>query len=239
MKRIVALVSLLILLVGITSAATVTLTADADTWVRDGSSSNYGNDESMYLVAGAGRVGYMRFDLSSLGDDITVESATLKLYKVTAPWGRSDTLVTGRIAVVGLDDVDGNTEQNWDELALSSSNVGAEFLGSVSNPIDSTLVTNLDAETGANVTEAVSSYTEFTLTGDDLVSFLQGRADDTGLATLIASFPGTDFKGYWLGSSEYSDSAYVPVLEVTYIPEPATMALIGLGCLIASRKKHN
>lgn len=237
MKRVALLVVLSLLLVGVVPAAVVTLTADADTWVRDGSGNNYGGDESMYLVAGAGRVGYIRFDLSSLGENITITSATLKLYKVTAPWGRSDTLVAGRIGIVGLNDVDGNTEQDWDESLLTASTVGAEFAGSGEEPIDLTAVTNLDADDGANVTETVSSYTEFTLTGDDLNAFLQGRADDDGLATLIATFSGSNYRGYWLGSSEYSDSAYVPVLEVTYIPEPVTIVLMSIGGIFAVCKR--
>lgn len=200
-------------------AETATLGSVADTWVRDGSALNYGADPSMYLVAGAGRVGYVRFDLSSLGA-ILIESATVKLTKTTAPWGRSDTLVTGRFALVGLDNIAGNTAQDWDELVLASDNVGSEFAGSVAEPIDLTKVTNLDGDdTGVDVTETITdSYTVANVTGNDLVSFLQARVNDGGLATFIAAFPGTDFKGYWLASKEATTETERPVLEITYTP---------------------
>lgn len=236
MKRLSVLL-LVLLLASAVQAGTVSLGSDADTWVRAGSSDIYGADPSMYLVAGPGRVGYVRFDLSSLGA-VTIQSATLTFTKAAAPWGRSDTIVTGRFALTGLDNLAGNTAQDWDEASFGSAAVGAEFVGAGAEPIDLAKVTNLDMDDGVDIIETITGGVTITLTGNALVDFLQARVDDGGLVTVIAAFPGTDNKGYWLASKENETESARPVLEVTYVPEPATMVLLGLGSLLALRRKN-
>jgi len=239
MKRLLMML-LVATLVSATQAAVVSLGSDADTWVRDGSGSNYGDAPELYLLGDVGRVAYYRFDLSSLGSGATIQSAALTLTKVAAPWGRSDSMVTSRVGIVGLDNITGNTPQNWDEFALTAGNVGDEFVGGSggAEPIDLTRATNLDAEAGADVSEHVADGVVFTLTGNDLVDFLQARVDEGGLVTLIATLTQADQRGFWLGSKEHPDEASRPVLEVTYVPEPATLALLGLGSLATIRRKR-
>ena len=199
-------------------ADTATLDSDADTWVREGSTSNYGDYVDMQLLGGTGRVGYIRFDLSSLGQ-VEITDATLTLTKVTGSWSRNDGMVNGRIGIVGLDNVSGNTSQSWNESSLNASNVGDEFVGGKSGyPIESSLSTNLDADNGADVTESVTSGITFTLTGNDLVTFLQARLNDGGLATFIATLTSADTKGFWLATKENTTEEYRPVLAITYTP---------------------
>ena len=220
MKNLFVLVAFTFILIAsvLVHAETATLSSNADTWIRADESYNHGNAESMYLLGGTGRLGYIRFDLSALGS-IEVTDAALTLTKVSGDWGRNDTMVTGRIGIVGLDNISGNTSQSWSETSLTSGNVGAEYVGTgTAYPINSALSTNLDADNGANVTENIDSYTKFTLTGNDLVDFLQARADDNGLATFIATFTSTDTKGFWLATKENDTASYRPVLQITYIP---------------------
>lgn len=113
---------------------TVTLGSDADTNVWN-DSTNRGTWDHMYHYSGAGRVGYVRFDLSVLGA-AAIESASLTFTK--APAARNDTIVTGRFALVGLNNVEGNTAQDWSETALTGSSAGDEYAGSIAEPVDLT-----------------------------------------------------------------------------------------------------
>jgi hypothetical protein len=244
MKKVMA-VLVLGILVSATQASVVTLGSDADTWLRDGSSDNYGASPELYLLGGTGRLAYYRFDLSALGSGAVIQDATLTLSKVAAPWGRSDSMVTSRVGIFGLDDLEGNTPQGWDEFGLTAMNVGEEFVGGSGGamPIDLDKVINLDADRGANVSENVANGVTFTLTGEDLVNFLQARVENGGYVTFIAALTQSDQRGFWLGSKEYPDEAFRPVLEVTFVPvpEPASMimALVGVGSLALGRRKRN
>lgn len=214
-------------LVAQTKGDVITLGGNADTNVwNDGT--NRGTLDHMYLVSGAGRVGYVRFDLSALGP-ITIESASLTFTKAVA--ARNDNLVTGRFALVGLDNIAGNTPQNWGELTLTGTTTGSEYVGGGAEPIDLTKVSNLDMDDGVAVTETIvngaSAGGTATVTGEALIAFLQARVDDNGLATLITTFPGTDSKGYGLATKEHATETYHPVLTLTYIPGGATKPVPG------------
>ena len=53
-----------------------------------------------------------------------------------------------------------------------------------------------------------------------------------------AFLPGTDFEdGREFSSSDEANISFRPSLEITYVPEPATLLLFGLGAL-ALRRKH-
>ncbi len=214
MKKILALI-ILILSAGVTAQAqTVTLTSTADTWLRGGSYGPYGADVTMRLYNN-GFPGYIRFDLSSLGA-IEILDAKFNTSITSGPsW------VTGRYYVYGLNNVEGNTPQNWDEATLTwnrsgytvagSELVGVPYTASVANG----RVTNLDQDTGASVTET-NNAGRVTVTGSDLTAFLQGRVFDGGLSTIIIAAAGS--KDFYYATKENSNPDLAPTLELTYAP---------------------
>lgn len=179
-------------------------------------------------------VGYYQFDLSSLSGQ-TITEASFSLAKVSpnpvnSSFGthsdNTDTIVEGRFAAYGLLNVDGNTPQNWDESTLNGDGIGSEIdltvWTGVSNQFDGARTVDLDGY------ETITGGTNVTVSGSALVSFLQGRLDDGGLATLMTDIEdGGNGKGFAFASKESTEFA-IPVLSVTVIPEPATIGLIGV-----------
>ena len=198
---------------------TVSLSPVADTYVGSGVGSEAADAEVLdvldYGTSGSDRIAYIRFDLSgySLSD---MTSATLTLYKQSGT--RSDTIVTGRFEVYGLTNARGNTEQDWSESTLNLSTVGAEYTNVGGDLIDTSKVFNLDADSGADVIESVNSTIggAQTLSGADLISFLETRIADDGLVTFITLVDAGDSnRGWGYGSSENADQYLRPELTIT------------------------
>ena len=221
MKKILAIFILMLVMVSATRAETLTIGSDADTYIRSGNGP-YGSEVLMGIYGGTYDFsGYVRFDLSSLGP-IQITDATLTVY-VSGGYLRNDTMVTGRFGLYGLNNVEGNSSQDWDESTFTWDNAGAEWTGAV--PMDESIangrVTNLDAETGADVTETGSGSapgSPMTVIGNDLISFVQNRVYDGGLTTFIIGNPDGNLRAYGLATKENAEAAYHPVLEITYEP---------------------
>jgi hypothetical protein len=203
----------------ISEPETVSLGSDADTWLRDGQGP-FGGGTYMYTAGSYNFVSYIRFDLSAYGAaDITNASLTLTK-DPTAP--RADTLITGRFALHGLNNVAGNTPQNWNESTLTSALAGDEWDldSAMADSISDGRVVNLDGDdAGINITETITeSSTVMTVTGADLDAFLQARADDGGLATFIITFGDDTARGIGYSTKEHATESVRPVLEMTYTP---------------------
>jgi hypothetical protein len=207
-------------------AATIALPADADTYLRDATP----RGALEFMDVRGGNIdfrGYLRFDLSSLGA-APITNATLTLTKVSGA-SRNDTIVGGRFALYGLNNDAGNTPQTWDEATFVVADKGTEDVTTLMG------VTDLDEDV-AGITETIvnggADGGTITVTGAPLVSFLQGRLSDGGLATFILSNDdGTD-RGYGLGTKENATVENHPVLTIEFVPEPSSV-MLAIGALAA------
>lgn len=225
------------------SAAIVTLDSSNDTWIRDGFS-HAANGTGGILDNRLAFVPYIQFDLSGL-NIASIQGATLNLTKVAS--ARNDTWTAGRFLAYGLTDLAGNTAQNWDELldfdptdatnGLDFRNVGLEWTNmSGAAAIDATRVFNLDADTGANVTESIAGDV-ISLTGPDLVTFLQQRVDANGLVTFMTPINATD-RGWGIASKENGTAAGPALtLDFTAVPEPGSLILFAIGGAFATMRR--
>jgi hypothetical protein len=202
----------------------ISLGSDADTYLRDATPRG---GFAFMDVRGAALDfrGYLRFDLSSLGAGLTIQNASL-LLTVSGGASRNDTIVNGRFALYGLNNVAGNTPQNWDEATFEPAGKGTEDVTTLTG------VTDLD-DNVAGISEILNPAagsaapgTTVTISGAPLLSFLQSRADDNGLVTFILSNDDAADRGYGLASKENTTEAYRPVLTLEFIPEPSTLALV-------------
>lgn len=211
-------------------AAVVVINSHADTYLRD--ATVRGGFNFMDVRGGAIDFrGYLRFDLSAIPAGSTITSATLTLTQVPGA-SRNDTVNSGRFAAYGLNNVAGNTPQNWDEATFVPAAKGTEDVTTLTG------VTDLDDNAGVTeVFVGASPNTVITLTGAPLASFLQTRFGDGGLATLILSNDDATDRGYGLGTKENPNPGVAPVLTVTYVPEPATgAALLTAAAALAVRR---
>ncbi len=218
-----------------TKADIVTIGASNDTWIRSGASHTV-NGVGGTLDARLQFVPYIQFDLSGL-NIASISSATLTLSKV--PGGRNDTWTSGRFLLYGLTDMAGNTAQNWHETAdfdptdatngLDFRNVGAEWTNSLGAlAINASRVFNLDQESGASVVEAFAAD-RITVTGADLVVFLQQRVDANGLVTFMTPINAND-RGWGIASKESTVAAGPSLtLDFTVVPEPSSLLLLALS----------
>ena len=169
-----------------------------------------------------------------MAPDTTIDAATLTFTKAASnppqnPQGvhsdNGDTFSTGRFAVYGLNDVAGNTAQDWNEASLTGNSTGDEFdfaNAGIDPPLD-TITRTIDLDgVGENVTATTTSISD-----GALIAFLQSRLDapsNSGLATFITDIEdGASGKGYAFASREATANS--PALSIDYttgipLPDP-------------------
>ncbi|HPY76835.1 MAG TPA: hypothetical protein PLQ45_03230 [Anaerohalosphaeraceae bacterium] len=193
--------------------------SDADTSLRD--SNPDGGNIFMDVRGGAvDRVGYLRFDLSELSalGPGTLQNASLTLYKVAG--SRNDAITNGRFSLHGLNNVPGNTPQNWSEAALTRNGAvipGQEWNNTVpmTNAIANGWITDLD-DGVAGISEVIANDV-ITVSGSALEAFLQSRINDGGLTTFIIANEDSNDRGYGIATKENPTPGLHPRLQLTYI----------------------
>lgn len=200
----------------------------ADTEIRYGANMgiNYGGSEQLTTrqndVAPRDFVAYIRFDLSSISGSIT--DATLAMTRAGG-----DSLAAERVRFLGLDNVAGNTAQDWDEDTLTWNTAGAEINTNIypdpvvgSSPFHiSSRVTDFESGT-SNIVETVTD-TKAAISGTALAEWLEARRKDGGMATLIVEFPAfgpqdePDDKSvaYWSRNAT-NEAAVAPLLSIQW-----------------------
>jgi hypothetical protein len=214
------------------SAATINLSPHADTYLRD---ATVRGAFAFMDVRGAALDfrGYLRFDLSAIPAGATINSATLTLNQVPGA-SRNDAIVAGRIALYGLNNVAGNTPQNWDEATFEPSLKGTEDVTTLTG------VTDLD-DNVAGITETFAGAAPdivVTISGAPLASFLQSRLSDGGLTTFILSNDDATDRGFGFGTKENATPAKASSLTIDYVPEPATGIMLSVGLLAAALRRR-
>ncbi|TWU00573.1 Rhamnogalacturonan endolyase YesW precursor [Botrimarina colliarenosi] len=194
--------------------AVTAVVAEADTYTLAGVGAGSAPVLDALDVNGPGdRAVYVRFDLSTV-DLAGATSASFSLFKTGGT--RNDTIITERFDVYGLLPLAGNTPQNWNEATLAEGGLGAEYTNTGGDGPDVTRLFNLNAEDGAAVTESVNNVndTPQSVSGPDLLAFLQARKADGGLATFVTYVDAGAFRGWGYSSREAADPALRPVLEI-------------------------
>ena len=214
------------LLASASQAATLALSSNADTYLRDATIRGTATFMDVRGAAVDFR-GYLRFDLSAIPAGSTITGATLSLFQVPGA-SRNDGVTTARFALYGLDNASGNTPQNWDEATFVIGGKGTEDVTTLTG------VTDLD-DNVAGITETATGTSPnglITVAGSPVASFLQTRFGDGGLATFILSNDDATDRGFGLGTKENTDPTKVPVLTIEYtVPEPTS--LVGLASALA------
>ncbi|TWT90853.1 Rhamnogalacturonan endolyase YesW precursor [Pseudobythopirellula maris] len=199
----------------------VTLTATADTFTNAGVGA--GSAPVLDVLDRNGSAGdsvaYVRFDLSGLDlDDLT--DAKLSLSKL--PGTRYDIINFDRFDVFGLADLPGNTPQAWDEATLAETGPGAEYLGASDYGVDPVRLVDFNYENGAETWETLINATggPQSISGPDLIDFLQDRADANGLVTFVTLIDAGNVRGVGFASREHADASIRPRLELEFAEEP-------------------
>lgn len=240
MRRTVRFLILWLCVVGaVAHAETATIGSSADTYVSD--SDIMGAKDYMSIYGGSrDDAGYVRFDLAAVNVGTVLEAQLVFRNSPTVDSAghdeRNDGINAGRFAVYGLNNVAGNTAQDWDETTLTEAIAGAELTGGFpKTDFADGRLTNLDGVEGVAITESIvddpaldywiaGNYT-ITLSGQALIDFLQARADDNGLATFIITCPDGGNRGFGIGTKENATEAYRPLLTLTYTPGYGVAAL--------------
>lgn len=206
-----------------TSHATsyVALNPVADTYFEWGiNDNNYGTTDGLHLRQYTSNnrdyFAYIRFDLSSITNPIT--DVTLRVQQQSGA-----TINSGRVRVLGLDDLAGNTPQNWGETTIKPSTLGGEFTFPASaltngvSPFYTNRVTSFDGDV-AGITEEITSDAAtleiVKVSGQPLVRWLENRRTNGGLATLIVDIPAGQGVEYYLHSRETATNGAAPELQI-------------------------
>lgn len=216
-KRTICIMVMALVLAGFAQAAVVTLNCTKDTYVQDGSEAGtpFGDSNQLRLgagtVAGQSRMIYAAFTTLPLNtialEDI--QSATLKMYCV---------LQSGAVVTTGPLD---RPRFAWDEN-LTWSTQGTDF-----------------ASVGTwSFSPDPSREGYYILTADvtDLVKYWKtGGIVNNGIR--VRHYGGTPYTMAIFDSTEETTRGLPPVIEVTYVPEPASLGLLSLGGLMFLRRR--
>ncbi len=216
------------------------LMANADTGVEESQPDDIeGNKDRIQVrslspeppdTVGRQNVGYIRFNLAGI---TTVNDAEFTIVnKSSVGWA------TGQVQVYGLNDIAGNTPQDWVEAALTYNLTGDELPGDGDQTtqdlgtIGTTGAENLWLLGDLPGVPSGGGFEGIDFSSPELINFLASRAN--GLATLV--LVGANDTNRELQFAPREVTGYEPTLTVnaahavsTTVPEPATGIMLMLG----------
>ena len=176
-----------------------------------------------------GNKSWLQFDLTAIyaanpGLQGNITSANLTFWGTGANTSAKSYVVSGLLDSEGL--------EGWDATTLTWNNAPANDTASQTGLLWALVYGGASLYTG-NVAMGDAILTDVSSASDPVAAEAALRAflntDTNGLVTFALTPGGTTYL-YNVGSD------YVPVLTLTYIPEPATIAVLGLGGLLLRRR---
>jgi len=223
----------------------VALPTDADAYIKDNAATtNYGNSSQLQIKhsdnSSNNRKAYIRFDLSDPGIDLATDlaDATLSLNFVDSGAGSTPGDKEWTFELFGLKN--GHAKEGWVE-----GNGGTD-----NDPTGEITWSNAPANAAWNglVTGEVTSLGTFSVEGKGLgeidiasAALTQFLKDDTdGQVTFILrrTTQGSSSDNYVHAISSKESASGGPVLALTPVPEPSTLALAAIGLLGLRRKRR-
>lgn len=227
-------------------AVVVNLIAHADVDLRSADLAPHGFDRTVMVIGNGGGdpatqrnfKGMVRFELPA--DFATATSATFELTRAVA---RN---FNAGMNVSGLND---GPADNW--LEVNGSNIGPvgsdpNLVGTTWNNAPGNIVTStfefsdsslLGTFTTLGTSNGGASGDTYSITGANLVNFL--NLDSNGFVTLLLGRNNVSSQQeQWAAENHTSLAAPTLILEYTPIPEPASLALMGLGGLVLVVRKR-
>jgi hypothetical protein len=208
MKSKVLVCLLLVMAAGVCHAATVDLVCTKDTYVNaNAPDSPFGNDSQLYM--GAARFTYVAFSTIPLNSIALddIQSATLKMYTPLA-WTNATTGPVER------------PRFSWDEnLTYNTQGTDFQFVTTWSDDW-------ADQDNGQyNFEVDLTDLVKFWKTGAVVNHGLRLRTYSSNTGAAI------------FDPTEESTRGLPPVIEVSYVPEPMTIGLLGAGLAFIRRRK--
>lgn len=179
------------------------------------------------------RKGLMRFDISSITDTVADATFNLTVERIDSGIGGNDQT----LHIFGLTD---QSLDNWDSGATTWNNAPGNATGSAWDADGTKTVKLGEILLDYNGDKAVAPTDVVSLSSQALIDWL--NADSNGKATILIGRTGNAdsvnllFAGDTNGPE--TNQLAPPELVVTLVPEPTSLALLGLGTLLVARRRR-